>query len=145
MTLVDCFSPVFELVQNALGDEADAEALREEMGRRIEQGVVKASAEYTPGIMLSARRLVSIWVDNRLGGEEWTGRKRWLENPLLHEKIGSGETHLIELAERLDGASAEDAQLAMLMLECLGRGFHLDAARRGAILEILTQRFGERP
>lgn len=141
MNLVDCYAPAFLLVEQALNGDACMETLREEAARQVEQGVVTASAEYTPATMLRSRRLVSMWMDNRLGGDEWAGRDIWRANPLLPEKSGGGEAYLLNMAGHLDSGNAEDAQLAMLMLECLGRGFNLDGTSYNTLLGLLTERF----
>lgn len=143
MDLAACFSPCFELVDAALaGGSAAGEDIRAEAARRLERGVIAASAEYTPTAMLAARRIVSLWMGDRLGGCEWAGRGDWNAASPQPRDACAAEA-LFDVAGRLNAESDEDGQVAMLLLECLRRGFSLDGARRDELLSLLAARFGQ--
>lgn len=142
MNLVDCFTPCFSFVHDILADGGwTGGDPREELVRRVEKGVVAASAEFTPATLLRARRLVSLWADNRLGCDDWPGRSAWLNNPLQSAPAGGSEKYLSDLAGHLERDNAEDGQVAMLLLECLGRGFNLDEPCYNGLLGLLAERF----
>lgn len=142
MNLADCFASCFDLVDALLhGDAAAYPDPRGAAAKCVDSGVVKASAEFTPLVLLRARRLMSVWIDNRLGSADWPGRAAWRDDPLLPGGGEGCETYLLELAGHLDSGSDEDGQLAFLMLECLGKGFALDEACCNGLLGLLAERF----
>ncbi len=144
MHLPECFNPCFVTVLGILEPERHAAILTESLGpadfpdaserpvdaaRRaclesLDRAVEMASSFYETRTLILARRLVTAWMDERLGSDPWPGRDAWLARPLQsewNEGRRSGEWFFTTIGGLTLGKQDHD-ELARLALRCMSLG-----------------------
>ncbi|MCD8140458.1 MAG: DotU family type IV/VI secretion system protein [Planctomycetaceae bacterium] len=142
MHLTDCFTPCFVTVLDILAPhrhaagaagiaegasdptERPVDAARRACQESLDRAVETAASFYETRTLMVARRLVTAWVDERLGSDAWPGRDAWLARPLhseWHEGRRSGEWFFATAGGLTPGKRDHD-ELARLALRCLSLG-----------------------
>ncbi|MCD8351717.1 MAG: DotU family type IV/VI secretion system protein [Planctomycetaceae bacterium] len=141
MHLTDCFNPCFVAVLDIIGPHHEASDLAAGAGKadtvdkpvnaarrvcqeKLDRAVESAASFYETRTLMLARRLVTAWIDERLGSDPWPGRDAWLARPLQcdwNEGRHSGEWFFTTAGSLTQGKQDHD-EVARLALRCLSLG-----------------------
>lgn len=125
--LLDCYLPVFKLVQNITGDptvNSDYEMARQQCINQLEQAFVHASQlDVNEKEKEAACFAVIAWLDETVLCSTLPWRSRWLCELLQRKYLNTtiaGERFFTELAQ----LTPADRQARCVFLFCLQNGFH---------------------
>ena len=99
-------------------------AWRRDLKKRLDLAERRVVGPWGPEAALSARRMVTVWLDELLLTSPWPGRKLWLGQPLQKDwdEGRSGGQWFFEELESLSPDRRDDRALAALALRCLTLG-----------------------
>lgn len=101
-----------------------AAAWRRELKKRLDLAERRVMSQWGPEAALSARRMVTVWLDELLLTAPWPGRKLWISKPLQKDwaEGRSGGQWFFEELEILTPDRRDNRELAALALRCLTLG-----------------------